>query len=63
MNHHVDENKDPSGDSFEDAQLDVFDIGAAIDYDQRYDDPAYWRIRGGEQQLIDFSGGAQSDTG
>jgi hypothetical protein len=63
MNHHVDENKDPSGVSFEDAQLDVFDIGAAIDYDQRHDDPAYWRIRGREQQLIDFSGGAQSDTG
>ncbi|MFE8605543.1 hypothetical protein [Archangium violaceum] len=63
MNHHVDENKDPSGVSFNDAQLDVFDIGAAIDYEQRYDDPAYWRIRGREQQLIDFSGGAQSDTG
>jgi hypothetical protein len=63
MNHHVDENNDPSGGSFEDAQLDVFDIGDAIDYDQRYDDPAYWRIRGREQQLIDFSGGAQSDTG
>ncbi|ATB39839.1 hypothetical protein CYFUS_005287 [Cystobacter fuscus] len=63
MNHHVDENKDPSGVSFDDAQLDVFDLGAAIDYDQRYDDPAYWRIRGREQQLIDFSGGARSDTG
>ncbi len=63
MNHHVDENEDPSGVSFDDAQLDVFDMGAAIDYEQRYDDPAYWRIRGREQQLIDFSGGAQSDTG
>lgn len=63
MNHHVDENKDPSGASFDDARLDVFDIGAAIDYEQRYDDPAYWRTRGREQQLIDFSGGAQSDTG
>jgi hypothetical protein len=63
MNHHVDENKDPGGVSFKDAQLDVFDIGTAIDYEQRYDDPAYWRIRGREQQLIDFSGSAQSDTG
>jgi hypothetical protein len=63
MNHHVDENKDPRGASFDDARLDVFDIGAAIDYEQRYDDPAYWRTRGREQQLIDFSGGAQSDTG
>jgi hypothetical protein len=63
MNHHVDENIDSSSASFSDAELDVFDIGTAIDYDQRYDDPAYWRIRGREQQLIDFSGGAQSDTG
>ena len=63
MNHHIDENKDPRGVSFDDAQLDAFDIGTAINYDQRYDDPAYWRIRGREQQLIDFNGGAQSDTG
>ncbi|WP_157232306.1 hypothetical protein [Hyalangium minutum] len=63
MNHHIDEIQDPREVSFDDAQLDVFDVGAAIDYDQRYDDPAYWRIRGREQQLIDFSGGAQSDTG
>ncbi|MCY1078797.1 hypothetical protein [Archangium lansingense] len=63
MNHHIDENEDPRSASFDDAQLDVFDIGAAIDYEQRYDDPAYWRVRGREQQLIDFSGGAQSDTG
>ena len=63
MNHHVDENKDPRSDSFDDARLDMFDIGNAIDYEQRYDDPAYWRTRGREQQLIDFSGGAQSDTG
>jgi hypothetical protein len=63
MNHHVDESDDPSGVSYGGAQLDVFDTGAAIDYEQRYDDPAYWRIRGREQQLIDFSGGAQSDTG
>lgn len=63
MNHHVDENNDPGGASFGLALLDVFDLGAAIDYDQRHDDPAYWRIRGREQQLIDFNGGAQSDTG
>lgn len=63
MNHHVDENQDPPGASFDDARLDVFALGAAIDYEQRYDDPAYWRIRGREQQLIDFSGGAHSDTG
>ncbi|OJH42701.1 hypothetical protein [Cystobacter ferrugineus] len=63
MNHHVDENDDPKDASFDQAKLDVFDHGVTIDYDQRYDDPAYWRIRGREQQLIDFSGGAQSDTG
>ncbi|WNG22601.1 hypothetical protein F0U62_00130 [Cystobacter fuscus] len=63
MNHHVDENEDPKDASFAQAQLDVFDLGAAIDYDQRHADPAYWRIRGREQQLIDFNGGARSDTG
>ncbi len=63
MNHHVDENEDPKDDSFDEAQIDVFDLGTAIDYNLRYDDPAYWRIRGREQQLIDFYGGAQSDTG
>ncbi|WNG54708.1 hypothetical protein F0U59_07900 [Archangium gephyra] len=62
-NHHVDENEDPKDASFAQAQLDVFDHGAAVDYNLRYDDPAYWRIRGREQQLIDFNGGAQSDTG
>jgi hypothetical protein len=63
MNHHIDENEDPKDASFEEAQLDVFDLGTAIDYNLRYDDPAYWRIRGREQQLIDLHGGAQSDTG
>ncbi|MFY0524417.1 hypothetical protein ACN28I_15005 [Archangium gephyra] len=62
-NHHVDENEDPKDVSFAQAQLDVFDIGTAIDYNLRYDDPAYWRIRGREQQLMDSHGGAQSDTG
>ncbi|WNG28562.1 hypothetical protein F0U62_34600 [Cystobacter fuscus] len=63
MNHHIDENEDPKDASFAKALLDVFDIGTAIDYELRHDDPAYWRIRGREQQLIDFHGGAQSDTG
>jgi hypothetical protein len=36
---------------------------ADVNYDQRYDDVAYWRIRGREQQLIDSLGGARSDTG
>ncbi|MFL5355522.1 hypothetical protein [Archangium sp.] len=63
MSHHVDENDEPKGAVFEDANVDEFDVGAAIDYGERYDDAAYWRIRGREQQLIDFHGGAQSDTG
>jgi hypothetical protein len=63
MNHHIDENKDPKDASFDKALVDVFEVGNSIDYNQRYDDPAYWRIRGREQQLIDFYGGAQSDTG
>jgi hypothetical protein len=63
LNHHIDENEDPNDASFANALLDVFELGNAIDYNLRYDDPAYWRIRGREQQLIDFHGGAQSDTG
>ncbi|WP_143177408.1 hypothetical protein [Cystobacter ferrugineus] len=63
MSHHIDENEDPKDISFAKALLDVFDIGNAVDYNLRYDDPAYWRIRGREQQLIDFHGSAQSDTG
>jgi hypothetical protein len=63
MNHHIDENEEPKNAPLNAARLDVFDVGTAIDYDQRYDDPAYWRIRGREQQMIDFYGGAQSDTG
>lgn len=62
-NHHVDESAEPTEALFEEAQLDVFDIGTAVDYSRRYDDRAYWRIRGREQQLIDSHGGAQSDTG
>ncbi len=63
MNHHVDDNDEPNGAAFDFARVDQFNIGAAIDYDRRYDDAAYWRIRGREQQLIDSHGGAQSDTG
>ena len=63
MNHHIDENGEPRVVQSNPAQLDEFDVGTAIDYEQRYDDPAYWRIRGREQQMIDFHGGAQSDTG
>lgn len=63
MNHHIDETTETKNAPLDAAVLEVFDIGTAIDYGQRYDDPAYWRIRGREQQLIDFYGGAQSDTG
>jgi hypothetical protein len=63
MNHHIDESEEPKKALFGEGQLDMFDIGAAVDYSKRYDDPAYWRIRGREQQMIDFHGGAQSDTG
>jgi hypothetical protein len=62
-NHHMDENAEPKSAAFADAQMDRFDVGSAIDYGQRYDDVAYWRIRGREQQLIDSQGGARSDTG
>ena len=61
--HRLDENVEPKGAVFELAQTDRFDVGNAVDYSQRYDDVAYWRIRGREQQLIDFLGGARSDTG
>ena len=63
MNHHIDESDEPSGSAYERPALDVFDVGVAVDYSRRYEDPAYGRIRGREQQLIDFHGGAQSDTG
>ncbi|WP_147333125.1 hypothetical protein [Archangium gephyra] len=63
MNHHVDENNEPRDALFKEAEVDEFDVGAAIDYGERYGDAAYGRIRGREQQLIDSHGGAQSDTG
>jgi hypothetical protein len=62
-NHHMDESAEPENAAFADAEVDRFDVGSAIDYGQRYDDVAYWRIRGREQQLIDSLGGARSDTG
>lgn len=62
-NHHVDESSDPKGPAFLPAVLDQFDVGAAINYENRYTDLAYLRIRGREQQLIDSHGGAQSDSG
>jgi hypothetical protein len=63
-NHHIeDESAEPKDAVFANAEVDVSDIGTAIDYRQRYSDVAYWRIRGREQQLIDSLGGARSDTG
>jgi hypothetical protein len=62
-NHHIDEQDEPTNVVFEDALLDRFDVGTAVNYADRYRDVAYWRIRGREQQLMDSRGGAQSDTG
>jgi hypothetical protein len=62
-NHHTDEKNEPKGAVFTDAEVDESDVGTAVDYSQRYNDVAYWRIRGREQQLIDSLGGARSDTG
>jgi hypothetical protein len=62
-NHHMDEKAEPNNAMFEAARVDRFDVGTAVDYSQRNNDVAYWRIRGREQQLIDSLGGAHSDTG
>lgn len=62
-NHHLDESPEPRTAEFTFARLDKFDVGNAVDYNQRHNDIAYWRIRGREQQLIDSHGGAWSDTG
>ena len=64
LNHHIDydENEEPQGPGFEPADLDKFDVGTAVDYADRYDDLGYKAIRGREQMLIDYRGGAQSDT-
>lgn len=61
-NHHIDENAEPQKPEFRPALLDEFDVGTAVSYANRYNDVAYWRIRGREQQLMDSLGGAQSDT-
>jgi hypothetical protein len=62
LNHHVDENPEPQGPGFRPAELEDFDVGTAVDYRNRAIDPAYLAIRGREQQLIDYYGGAQTDT-
>ncbi len=62
-NHHLDENDEPKNPAFVPAQIDVFDVGTAVEYRNRYEDLAYFRIRGREQQLMDSFGGAWSDTG
>jgi RHS repeat-associated protein len=61
-NHHKDENLEPKDSGFRAAELEKFDVGKAVNYEDRYDDVAYLAIRGREQQLIDYYGGAQSDT-
>ncbi|MFY0525888.1 hypothetical protein ACN28I_22985 [Archangium gephyra] len=57
-NHHInqDENDEPKIPGFLPAVRDEFDVGTAVNYASRYVDVAYWRIRGREQQLIDFHG-------
>jgi hypothetical protein len=64
LNHHInkDENDEPKSPGFLPAVRDEFDVGTAVNHANRYHDVAYWRIRGREQQLIDFHGGAQSDN-
>ncbi len=61
-NHHIDERDEPSAKGFEKPKLDKFDIGNAVNYDNRYKDLGYQAIRGREQQIIDMRGGAWSDT-
>ncbi len=62
-NHHVDVNDEPKNPSFGAAMRDKYVVGNAVNYDDRKTDPAYFAIRGREQQLIDSNGGAWSDTG
>lgn len=54
-NHHIE--------GYNAAVLDVFAVGGQTEYANRYQDNAYIQIRGREQQLIDFHGGAQSEGG
>ena len=60
LNHHIDydENEKPQEPELEPADLDKFDVGTAVDYADRYDDLGYKAIRGREQMLIDYRGGA-----
>ncbi len=53
--HHIKGNYGP-------AQLDRYAVGLAVNYEHRYQDLAYYQIRGREQQMIDANGGAWSDT-
>jgi hypothetical protein len=57
-----DANHHKTADGYGAAVLDVFSVGKAVNLSDR-DLPAYFAIRGREQQLIDFFGGAWSDTG
>jgi hypothetical protein len=63
-NHHIeDETPEPIDPAFTPAQVDKRAWGTAANYQLRYSDIAYLQIRGREQMLIDFFGGAWSDTG
>jgi hypothetical protein len=55
-NQHADENPESRKSGFRKAELDVYAVGFAVDYTQRYRDIGYLAIRGREQQLIDFHG-------
>ncbi len=66
QNHHVnsDENDDEPKAGYGPANLDVYAVGSkGVNYSNRYQDLAYWEIRGREQQLIDKYGGSKSDEG
>jgi hypothetical protein len=61
----VDERDEPQSKYFDAAVPDKYVVGQDVAYetDARRNDPAYWAIRGREQQLIDSHGRARSDTG
>jgi len=44
------------------AMMDEYSLGDAINYTDRHKDQGYGEIRGREQQMIDFFGGAWTDT-
>ena len=58
-----DANHHKTKEGYDIAVLDKITLGWAINYGDRYNDLGYWQIRGREQQLIDYFGGAWSDTG